>query len=180
MRLPYPLELAHNAGLPIFTAVKSPNLIAIRGPGGPGVWDGLLTLSYRDGVKSGWLTYSWPCATRPGTPFLRSPMNGAGTAILAPGHNPLSHRRGLHKGRPALVQREPVVVYRDNDRDNVVELHGQTVKGLFGINIHDIRHPNDLAGCIGVSPEHIGELLAAYDRTVAFAGPDISLTLVEG
>lgn len=43
---------------------------------------------------------------------------------------------GLHRGKyEALVQVKDVVVYRDNNKDKILDT-GKTEKGLFGINIH--------------------------------------------
>lgn len=179
-RLPLVLELAARRGLVVFTAPRSANLVAQRGPGKPGEWDGLLTVAYRDTDGSGWTSYSWPCATRPGVPFLRDPMNPKGTAVIEPGQYRLSHARGLHHQRPALVQVGEVTVRRDPNRDSVLDAGGTLDRGLFGVNVHDITHPNQLAGCIGLSPPHLAELLDVYDDLVPHQGPRVSLSVVEG
>jgi hypothetical protein len=178
MRLPHPLSRVAALGLPVWPKPYDANLVVERGPGLPGDWDGVLTYAWTERDGGGWHLRSWPCATRPGRPYLEKPMNPEGTAILEPGRHKLSHRRGLHKGRPALVQMGPVTVRRDADRDAVVEPSAQTYTGLYGVNIHDVEHPNGLAGCIGLRPEHMPELLAAYDRLVPYSGAVVSLTLI--
>lgn len=179
MRLPLHLELVRARGLRVFEGVRSCNLVVVRGPGNPGEWDGLATVSYRDTASSGWTCYSWPCATRPGVPYLTSPMNPKGGATIEPGQYSLSHRRGLHHGRPALVQVREVAVRRDADRDAVLE-PGALDVGLFGVNVHDVASPSGLAGCIGLSPVHMAELLDVYDDLAPHQGADVSLTLVLG
>lgn len=170
MRLPFPLDLVHRRGLSVFDAPMSANLVVHRGPGGAGDWDGLCHLLWRETALSGWTSRVWPCVTRPGLRYVREPMNPKGTATLEPGQYRRSHRRGLHHGRPALVQVRPVTVRRSSGLD----------VGLFGVNVHDVADPNDLAGCMGLAAAHRDELLAAFDRLAAVQGPDISLTLVEG
>ena len=44
---------------------------------------------------------------------------------------------GLHKGEPALVQRKSVPVYRDNDRDGLLDFDPASVKVVLGgFNCH--------------------------------------------
>jgi hypothetical protein len=45
---------------------------------------------------------------------------------------------GLHRGQyTALVQRKPVTVIRDYDRDAMLDFYnGKKTKGLYGINVH--------------------------------------------
>lgn len=75
--------------------------------------------------------------TDPGRPWLRAPMRAAGTAIVVPGHYPLSHRLGLHRGYPALVQAGTLLVWRDATRDDLYD-HGPAAEAppTTGINIH--------------------------------------------
>lgn len=178
-RLPLVLELVRRRGHTVFEKARSANLVVVRGPGLPGEWDGLATLSYRDTATSGWTSHAWPCATRPGVPYLLRPINTAGTAVIEPGQYSLSHRRGLHKGRPALVQVRSVTVRRDADRDGVLE-PGKLDAGNFAVNVHDVEHPNGLAGCIGLSKTHLDELLEVFEDLEPYNGEDVSLTVVEG
>jgi hypothetical protein len=179
-RLPMVLELAASRGHLVFSEPRSANLVVQRGPGKPGDWDGLLTLSYRDAPGAGWTSYAWPCATRPGAPYLTQPMNPKGTAVIEPGQYRLSHRRGLHHGRPALVQVRPVTVRRDPNRNTALDAGGPLDTGLFGVNIHDVQHPHQLAGCVGLSSAHLVDLLDVFEGLEPHQGPDVSLTVVEG
>ena len=75
--------------------------------------------------------------TNPGTHWLKNLLNPKGTAVLKPGQYVDTWKLGLHQGKyEALVQRKPVTVYRDGDKDDTAEEQGKEDTGLFGINIH--------------------------------------------
>ena len=75
--------------------------------------------------------------TDPSTYFLKSPMNLKGAAILKSGQYKDAYHLGLHRGKyEALVQRKPVTVIRDDDRNSLINYFAPTQTGLFGINIH--------------------------------------------
>jgi hypothetical protein len=77
------------------------------------------------------------CTTNPGTHWLKNLLNPKGTAVLKPGQYVDAYQLGLHQGKyEALVQRKPVTVYRDGDKDDVAEETKVEQTGLFGINIH--------------------------------------------
>jgi len=180
VRLPHPLELARRIGAKVFDSPYSGNLIVIRGPGSPDMWDGLLTLSFKT-REDGWITRSWPAATRPGTPFLTDPINPRGTGMMAAGvQNRGSHSRGSHKGRPALVQVGKMVVQRDNDKDMILEPGAPEVNEGGGFNIHDIARPSDLAGCCGLARIHMTEFLTVVESLEPHQGKVFSLSVVEG
>ncbi len=85
-----------------------------------------------------WIHYFFPATTDPGTYWLKSPMHPQGTAILMQGQYRNCYQIGLHRGKYyALVQRAPVTVIRDYDRNAVLDfMNGNPDTGLFGINIH--------------------------------------------
>jgi hypothetical protein len=80
----------------------------------------------------------FPITTDPGTFWLNNPMMQKGTAILAAGQYLDAYQIGMHRGKyEALVQRKPVTIIRDYDRDAVLDFwNGTTETGWFGINIH--------------------------------------------
>ena len=177
---PFPLDRVRELGLQVFGRAHSANLIAVRGAGKPGDWDGLLYLVSRPSESAGWMQRVWPCATRPGLPYLRKPINPNGTGMLAAGYqNRRSHRIGLHRGRPALVQVGAVEVLRDPDRDETHEPILPERNEGGGFNVHSIGHPNQLAGCLGMATQHTQELLEAYEALVPYQGPLVSLTVLE-
>jgi hypothetical protein len=65
-------------------------------------------------------------------------MHPQGTAILKEGQYKDAYQIGLHKGKYyALVQRKPVTVIRDYDRNAILDFNnGRLDTGMFGINIH--------------------------------------------
>lgn len=85
-----------------------------------------------------WIHNAFAATTDPGTYWLQSPMNVKGTAILCPGQYIHSHRIGVHRGKyQALVQQNTLTVYRDNNRDSLLDYHiSKKDSGIFGINIH--------------------------------------------
>ena len=75
--------------------------------------------------------------TDPSTSFLKSPINLKGAAILKSGQYKDAYQLGLHRNKyEALVQRKPVEVIRDNDRNALINYLAPTQTGLYGINIH--------------------------------------------
>jgi hypothetical protein len=180
--LPEPLRLAAAAGLPVFENAYDANLIVVRDSSQPlDTYDGRIYLCWRE-PGGAWRELSCRAATRPGTAYLRSPMNSGGTACLVPGRNPGSHALGQHKGTPALVQVGKVRVWRDNDRDAILDAGpGDVVyDDATGVNVHECSAPRYLAGCVGVPKEELAVLLEAFRELQAKRPqPKVSLTLVE-
>ncbi|MGC4036086.1 MAG: hypothetical protein QM764_08995 [Chitinophagaceae bacterium] len=85
-----------------------------------------------------WVHYIFWATTDPGTYWLENPLSPQGTAILMQGQYRNAYQIGLHRGKYyALVQRLPVTVIRDYDRNAVLDFfNGTQETGLFGINIH--------------------------------------------
>ncbi|MCB0823540.1 MAG: hypothetical protein KDC09_12635 [Bacteroidales bacterium] len=86
-----------------------------------------------------WRLIQFDATTDPGLYWRNNPMNQLGTAILKPGQYEGCWKIGKHKGYEALVQDKPVVVHRDNNRDNILDIENPNVDihaGVFGINIH--------------------------------------------
>jgi hypothetical protein len=113
------------------------NLVGIRSQStGPNQFDDLLAVFHRRlGI---WNSIVIPVTTDPGLYWLENPMNVNGTAILKPGQYAGAFAIGKHQGKyDALVQRQPLTVIRDYDRDAELDLStGREETGLFGINIH--------------------------------------------
>lgn len=85
-----------------------------------------------------WNYHVFKATTDPGTYWLKNPMNPQGTLILAQGQFVDAYQIGLHQGKyPALIQRKPVSVMRDYDRDAYLDFfNGKKEEGFFGVNIH--------------------------------------------
>lgn len=80
----------------------------------------------------------WECTTDPGLKSLKCFTNPKGCAILVPNQYRGAYQIGLHKGQyEALVQKKIVKVYRDNNKDNILDFNTKNIDlGIFGINIH--------------------------------------------
>ena len=100
-------------------------------------FDDCLTISYK---KNGeWKFFCFEATTDPGDDYMNDPIvKEKGCAILKEGQYRGSHKIRLHAGKyPALGQKKPVTVYRDNNNDNKYDRNEAKVdEGLFGINIH--------------------------------------------
>lgn len=76
--------------------------------------------------------------TDAGTYWLKNPMKKNGTALLVPNQYLRAYRFGYHRGQYlALLQVKEMKVYRDNDKNQILDYNEATIEeGLFGINIH--------------------------------------------
>jgi hypothetical protein len=85
-----------------------------------------------------WNYHVYKATTDPGTFWLENPMQPQGTAIMAQGQYIDAYEIGLHKGQyKALVQRKPITILRDYDRNAILDFsNGTKVRGIFGVNIH--------------------------------------------
>lgn len=144
--------------------------------------------AYRVGGE--WRLHVWPITTSPGERYLRKPINPAGTAILVPGQYRGAYQLGMHRNdHMALVQRGPVRVWRDGDRDSELDWgEGDGIEGYYGINIHRAR-----GGALSDSPAAAsagcqvfasrGEHLALVDlarESVRRWGGKVTYTLLAG
>jgi len=114
------------------------NIVGVRSKRStPNSFDDCIYVFYMDGTAH-WKLFSFPATTDPGLHWLLNPMNQNGTAILKPGQYLGAYQIGMHRRKyQALVQRKPVTVYRDFDRNKVFDLSGSKQEtGMFGINIH--------------------------------------------
>ena len=140
---------------------------------------------YRDGGQ--WLLYAFPATTDPGIYWREKPMNVDGVAVLRPGQHRGSFKVGSHKGYPALVQRTPLEVYRDSDRDSNIELDPDSIqRGMFGINIHraselrtSVRVDRWSAGCqVVADPIHFDFFMSLCRRAIRIHGNAFTYTLL--
>lgn len=89
-------------------------------------------------INGKWAMDMYDCSTDPGIYYMENGLN-KGTAILKPGQYRGAYKLGLHQGKyDALVQYKPVTVYRDANKDKVMD-YTNPETGMFGINIHRAR-----------------------------------------
>lgn len=97
--------------------------------------DRRMVIEIKNGVPQ--IVGNWLATTEPGDYYTYHPMNAAGAARIAFGQY-FAWRVGIHgnsEPHEALVQDEPVKVYRDRNQDGV-RTGDSTDEGLFGINQH--------------------------------------------
>lgn len=133
------------------------------------VFDDFVGVFWMDWEAKVWQYSIWPATTDPGAYWLANPENMSGTAILVEGQYPASHKIGKHKGTyEALVQNSPLKVYRDPNKDKVMNMDPSKVQvGNFGINIHraSAHSPSQQvdkwsAGCqVIADPTHFSTLM---------------------
>lgn len=134
-----------------------------------------------------WVLFAFPATTDPGVYWRENPMNVDGAAILKPGQYRGAYRIGLHKTYPALQQDAPVTVYRDDDRDDALDLSEDTIQtGMFGINIHRASSKQASsqvnrwsAGCqVIADPAHFDFLLSLCKKSRTIYGSSFTYTLL--
>ena len=85
-----------------------------------------------------WSSFYVPVTCDPGLYWLKNPMKKIGTAVVKEGQYKGVWKLGKHKGKyDALVQKEPITVIRDYNKDNKIDLDsGKSETSIFGINHH--------------------------------------------
>jgi len=84
-----------------------------------------------------WVIDVFVGTTDPSKDNLVSPINKNGTAILKEGQYKGMFRSGKHHNDyEAFVQNRPCIVYRDNNKDGLLDYNGKQETGMFGINFH--------------------------------------------
>lgn len=115
------------------------NIFGIRSNGRESnKFDDMIGVIYQDD-KLEWNLKKYNATTDPGRTYLLSPLNKSGTAILVPGQYKGSHMIGLHQGKyEALRQKGNLKLYRDNNKDNILDFNEDSIieGNDFGINIH--------------------------------------------
>jgi hypothetical protein len=164
------------------------NLIGIRTKGTTaGKYDDYMVAIYKDNLGK-WVLNHWNITTDAGTHWLKNPMNRKGTALLVPNQYRGAWTIGLHQGKyKALRQFKPVKVYRDSNRDAILDFNTTTIdEGMFGINIHR-SNPNReslindkwSAGCqVFGDPQDFSEFLVIIDESARRYGDKFTYTLI--
>ena len=144
-RLPLLLERVAALGHRVFDGGHAYNLniVGIRSESRrSNSFDDRLACAYRETAGGPWVVRYWQVTTDPGKFTLKNPTvygSKKGTAIVCEGQYLGAYRLDMHRGRYiALCQRNgPVKVYRDNNRDDVIDMDPDTIEqGFFGCNIH--------------------------------------------
>ncbi|QDP52999.1 MAG: hypothetical protein Unbinned4118contig1001_33 [Prokaryotic dsDNA virus sp.] len=164
------------------------NLIGVRTPTlQSNLFDDHLHCVFKDDCGQ-WVDISFQCTTDPGLYWLHNPMRSAGTAIMCPGQYRGAYKIGMHRKRyPALVQVKPVKVFRDRNRDEILDMDPKTItEGLYGVNIHHSGESGSenvnrwSAGCTVLSNLNDWEVfLSIVRRSADTYGDRFTYTLIE-
>ena len=150
-------------------------------------FDDAIVYTYK--VNGVWVRKVAKFTTDPGLKLLKAPSNSKGTAILVPGQYRSTYKKDLHNGKYyAVCQRlAPVKVYRDNDRDSVLDMNPTKIDtGMFGINIHRASVSTisetikgNSAGCqVFESYKDFNEFMLIVDKCIANFGNKFTYTLI--
>jgi len=133
------------------------------------------------------LFFIWKATTDPGLFYLNHPLLVKGTAILKEGQYLSTFALDMHRGKYlALCQRlGPVTVYRDRDKDNVLNFINPET-GYFGINLHRASKYRLLhyvgkysAGCqVTQNYDEYGEFINICKNAAHYWGNSFSYTLL--
>ena len=119
--------------------VRNPNLVANS-------FDDTMLCAFK--IQGVWQLKEWPITTDAGKFWLAHPMNEKGCAILVPNQYLGAYAIGLHRGvYKALCQRGEVEVYRDDNKDQILDFNNVTKEwGQFSINVHRAGDDSKIVG----------------------------------
>ncbi len=141
---------------------------------------------YHDGQK--WIEYIYPCTSHAGLYYLQNPSRSAGVAILKHDHQyRSSFIIGMRSsGYECLVPCKEILVWRDGDRDDVIEFGGEDHDSA-GIQIHrankfdtSIKIGRYSAGCVVLQTGFDGFMDLCYKQRGAGLGSKFTLTILKG
>lgn len=185
--LPAALARAKALGYPVFLeGAWNVNIVGVRARSRiANRFDDEIHVIYRESPAGLLIDRCYPATTDPGGFWLHDPGRTEGAAIVAPGHYPGCWVIGRHHDEyEALVQRAPIAVFRDANRDDTLDLSGAPIPGMYGINLHhaSATHSSTAvdrwsAGCqVCASPTDHAELMAICKRQ---GSPTFSYTLLD-
>ena len=181
------LHRVNDAGMAVFTSgIYNLNIIGVRANSGlSNGFDDEIHLIYKD-HNSNWVDLNFAYTTDPGLYWLEHPMRVTGTAILKGGQYRGAYKIGTHRTYEALVQRGRVSIYRDNNRDEILDHDPESEdSGYYGINIpHAGKDSTSVdrwsAGCQVIANLAEWEIfMAVVRRSAEQYGPKFTYTLVD-
>lgn len=163
------------------------NIIGIRtGATVSNVFDDFIVVIFK--AKNKWTIKIYSATTDPGLYWINNPIKVEGTAILVPGQYRGAYSIGIHKGYKALVQSRNVKVYRDPNKDEILNFDSKTIQeGSFGINIHRAMEDGEStnvnkwsAGCqVFASSKDFDEFMNLCETSKINYGGKFTYTLIE-
>jgi len=149
-------------------------------------FDDFICVAFKDGGD--WNLNVYESTTDPGVYWRQHPINRKGAAILVPGQHRGSYRIGAHQGKyDALVQAKMLPVFRDNNKDGIIDVDGDIDTGWHGINMHRASHKWQSklvnkwsAGCqVFASPCQYDRFMSLCKTSASLYGPRLTYTLIE-
>jgi len=185
------IKTLNKLGHAVFETDSKPynlNIVAIRADKPtPNDFNDLFCVFWK--YKGRWSMIQWEGTTLAGIPWMKTPLNEKGCAILKPGQYRGAWKIGMHRGSyKALVQAKPVDVYRDNDKDVEYDMIEETVDtGMFGINWHRANSKHESqdvnkfsAGCqVTSNPHEYDVFIKLCDEAVEVWGNSFTGTLIK-
>ena len=112
------------------------NIIGIRADDRKSnTFNDLICLLYKTDGR--WVLRKYAATTDPGLYYRQNPLNPRGTAILKDGYYRGAFGIGLHHGQyRCLVQTKPLPLWRDGNRDGVLDFGGKVSEEMADIHIH--------------------------------------------
>ena len=110
------------------------------------------------------------CTVDPGSYYLKNLMDSGGAAGIKPGQYKKLWRLGYFHNYPALIQISAVEVFRDSNRDNILDYdESKTSVGNYGIFLHQHYQgvdtakvvENSSAGCV------VAEKISDFDKLIS-------------
>lgn len=157
------------------------NIIGVRTRGNSNAFDDTLHVIYR--CNGLWQHEQFLCTTDPGRYYLVNPLNNAGCAVVStPQQMQDAFYLGLRGDRSyhCLRQRKPVKVWRDGNRDSVIDYAELTDSSSWGIQIHRASAQQTVtnigrysAGCTVIANPH------HYDRFIDLCRAQIAVSTKE-
>jgi len=126
-----------------------------------GRFDDIQVVFWKDGL--GWEYEVFNCTTDPSDHYLLNPINPRGTAIVKPGQWRGLWELGYHRSNhnhPALIQKEPIVVIRDFNKDIILDYYTPGNLGAFEKDV--IR--NDAHGYTMRWKDQFGNIVYKEDK----------------
>jgi len=121
------------------------NLIGVRSNDkNPDTFNDELNILWKHRGK--WCHLVFTMTTDPGMYYLKDPINVDGTIIMVPGQYGGAYKNGLHKGKPALEQKNPMRYWRDYNRDEVLDTGGEIYKSVAKTNLHHAGKDSTFVG----------------------------------
>jgi hypothetical protein len=185
------VQAMRNKGYVVFEGANLDlNIVGVR-TSDPTVdaFNDFLYVIWREG--GAWESRDYPITTDPGLYWLNNfeQLQVVGTAVLKAGQYRSAFTFGLHHNSyRALVQSKALPVYRDSNRDSVLDFDESTLdEGMFGIHIHKAGSRAEgstlvnkwSAGCQVFSKESdFNEFMDLCDQSAQNHGDVFSYTLL--